>query len=738
MKRFIIACCVFFALAGGFIFAYSTGAVHPTADPSAPIEHMVRQEGKQIQIARDGRWEDFEIRGVDLGAGIPGHFATDYAIDKDTYLRWFDQMKAMGANVVRVYILQSPAFYDALLEYNQNNPDPLYVLHGVWVNDYVQNSHADAFDEEFIERFKEDIATVIDVIHGRRVVELGRGSASGTYESDVSQWVLGYLLGVEWEGRTVAYTDMEQAERASYQGDYIKTSPDATAFEAMLAEVGDWAFRYETDRYREQRLVAFSNWPTTDPIEYPEALRTFFEKVAEVDVEHLDFTENVRTGTFASYHIYPYYPDYLRYLSEYYLQRDPQGNVNTYYTYLRTINEHHSVPVVISEFGVPTSRGKAQRDANTGRDQGGMSELDQGYAIASCYRDIRDAGCAGSCIFTWQDEWFKRTWNTMESVDLQKTPFWSDYQTNEQYFGLLSFDPGDERCVSYVDGDAEEWGEEDVLGASEGRSISMKYDEKFVYLMVRGADVGPEVPLYLAIDTTQKSGSRTCAAPDLAFDRAADFVVALTGPADSRVLVQERSCTLRATSLLETAGIDPFVDPPAKDTDAFVPVEMLLQTLSDYSGLEADIAGEGVSGEDGGTVYQTFETGKLVCGNANPVSPEFNSLADFCYGSDEAGGFVEVKLPWQLLNFANPSEMNIHDDYYDNYGVEYQSIDRMYVGAGDGARPIELKEAELRGWGGNVTYHERLKPSYYLVQRMWTAPDALAEARLIAAEGDAR
>ena len=32
---------------------------------------------------------------------------------------------------------------------------------------------------------------------------------------------------------------------------------------------------------------------------------------------------------------------------------------------------------------------------------------------------------------------------------------------------------------------------------------------------------------------------------------------------------------------------------------------------------------------------------------------------------------------------------------------------------------IEMFEVPLSGWGMNVTYHERLKPSYYLVQQMW-------------------
>ena len=51
-----------------------------------------------------------------------------------------------------------------------------------------------------------------------------------------------------------------------------------------------------------------------------------------------------------------------------------------------------------------------------------MNEQEQGQALIDCYEDIMDAGCAGSCVFTWQDEWFKRTWNTMHAVDLDNTP----------------------------------------------------------------------------------------------------------------------------------------------------------------------------------------------------------------------------------------------------------------------------------------------------------------------------
>ena len=172
----------------------------------------------------------------------------------------------------------------------------------------------------------------------------------------------------------------------------------------------------------------------------------------------------------------------------------------------------------------------AQVDQNTGRNQGHMSEEEQGEALIRCYEDIMAAGCAGSCLFSWQDEWFKRTWNTIYAVDLDNTPYWSDYQTNEQFFGLLTFDPGEEESVCYVDGDVSEWGEEDLVTSSGDMELSMKYDEKFIYFLVKKEELDQENDtIYIPVDTTQKTGSTYCENYDLTFDRACDFLMVIHG-----------------------------------------------------------------------------------------------------------------------------------------------------------------------------------------------------------------
>ncbi len=709
MKKFIIAACIVVLLVFALNEAYYRFGIYVELDPDTPVTTFMTVDEDTIYMEKEGKVEPFEIRGVNMGVGIPGEWATDYAIDEETYLRWFAWIQEMGANTIRVYTILHDDFYNAFYEYNKDREEPLYLIHGVWINDYVQNSHLDAYDDEFMGTFLDDCRTVIDIIHGKKNLNLGYGIGSGSYRKDISQWVIGYILGVEWEDVTVVYTDHKYPERCVYQGKYMYTTEDATPFEAMLCEVGDKVIEYETERYKQQRLVAFSNWPTTDPFDYPEDITLYFMKCAKVDVEHIRTTDEFISGQFASYHVYPYYPDYLNYFDDKSsFDRTEDGVLNTYRTYLKMLTAHHTMPVVISEYGVSTGRGMAQRDYNTGRNQGNMSEDEQGEALIECYEDIMAAGCAGSCVFTWQDEWFKRTWNTMHAVDLLNTPYWSDYQTNEQYFGLLSFDPGNEKSVCYVDGDTSEWTDDDLVVENGDMSLSMKYDEKFIYFLIEKDDFSSENDkIYIPIDTTQKTGSTYCSSYDMSFARACDFLIVIDGKENSRVLVQERYDTLRAMYYHETDDKDAYVNEVDADTPVFNPIHLMLQTATPL-----------LTGNWTATA-ETYETGLLTYGNANPEDEDFCSLADFIFTDNG----VELKLPWQLLNFGNPSEMMIHDDYYENYGVEFIKIDRMYLGITDenyGKQRVNMEPFELEGWGKEVTYHERLKESYYIIKDYWT------------------
>ena len=225
MKKFIIIACVVVLLLFAWNTAYYRLGIYIDFHPNAPVTAFMTTDSDTIYMERDGEYVPFEIRGVNMGVGLPGEWATDYSIDKETYMRWFELIQQMGANTLRVYTILHDDFYNAFYEYNtqreKEGMEPLWLIHGVWVNDYTQNSRLDAYDDEFLQTFLDDCRTVIDILHGKKTLSLGYGLGSGVYRKDVSKWVIAYILGVEWEDVTVAYTDQKYPERNSYQGKYM-------------------------------------------------------------------------------------------------------------------------------------------------------------------------------------------------------------------------------------------------------------------------------------------------------------------------------------------------------------------------------------------------------------------------------------------------------------------------------------------------------------------------------------
>lgn len=715
MKKFLIICLVLILayFAGDYLYYY-TGTLYPpyigevTCYTGTDSESLYLDQGNGLEV--------FDLKGVNLGLGKPGNFATDYAITKEEYLLWFGQIQELGANTIRIYTIAHPTFYEAFYQYNVNNPQPLYLIHGIWADDYLINSCYSAFDEKFYEPFLEKCKDVVDIVHGRHKQTADNRVLPFHYSRDISPWVYGYILGIESEGDIVAFTNESESQAEQYQGEYLYTQ-NARNFEILLAAMGDRTIAYETKKYGSQRAVAFANWPSTCPLEFPENVKQAHKKYAQVDANDIHATKAFMGGLFAAYHIYPYYPEYVLY------EQETSDTENTYLAYLTRLNEHHTLPVVIAEFGVPASRGMAAYEQNRelGRDQGNINETQQGEALVSLYRDIKTSGCAGGIVFNWQDEWYKRTWNTIPTVDLANTVYWSDYQTNEQCFGLLSFDPGKEESICYVDGDRSDWTDGDVVTEQNGYRLSMKYDVKFIYFLVEkeGFHIDRDC-LYIPIDTTWKSGSTVADNLKLTATEPMDFVIQIDGKDNSRLWVQERynTCTALYGNQIKRF-FNQYLNPPAADSTQFQTVQLILHEL-DYYMSDEIIEFWDYNFNDPYLCYtlaQTYETGKLTYGNANPDREEFDSLADFCAGE----GFVEIKLPWQLLNFADPSTMRIHDDYYERYGVEYLSVGDIRVGVGDGTETVQMAEFPMKKLGRSPEYHERLKQSYYILQEYWTA-----------------
>ena len=569
----------------------------------------------------------------------------------------------------------------------------------------MNNSAGDAYDAGFVQALAQDAKDAVDVIHGNRIIPQNKTRGSGIYRKDVSDWVLGFIVGHEWNPSTIAYTDHRGRPTAS-AGEYIRTKDGATAFESMLATVMDQLVHYESSKYKEQRLVSFINDPQHDPFVYEQQVAKRLAKFSQLDIEHLEATESFEPGLFAAYRTYQFVPDFWSYLSEEQMQKlgDIPGRVDKnlyYFGYTQLLAEYHTMPVVIVSFSYSSARGI---DSLQYGDR--LSERRQGEMYVDTYNDIMASGCNGAVISGYTENWGQRTWNTSYAVELPRAHMWHDLQTSAQGNGLLAFVPGETERLVTVDGNTSEWHGTAPLLEIEGLKLFVKYDAEGLYLSITG-DVSPLVPLYVPIDTTPKSGSIVFADGRLQFDRGVDFVLRLQGQNDnSRLMVQARYEARRANFLFETERQDAYANPPDPDISLFVPILQVVKPLS--------FRPEAPAGQVPPPQYDTIETGRLIHGNADPDSDDFNSLADYCYGP----GIVEVRIPWAMLNFSDPSQMMIHDDYYEHYGVKPIGIDKMDIGLALAGEPAEFQSLPLKGWE-TVQVHERRKQSYYSVQQAW-------------------
>jgi len=668
----------------------------PTPDYFGPVS---RVEGKSFLVLdENGTFSPFFVKGVDIGAAKPGFWPGEFGITEEDYLRWFQLIGDLNANTIRVYVPQMPGFYRALLAYNLQAEHPLYLLQGIYMNEELIGAHLDAFNKDLDDIFYRDLANTIDVVHGNASVEKLPGNAGGDYAADVSSYVIGYLPGIEFSADFVLGTNEQNPDKTSFSGTYVKTE-NASPFEVFLAEAQEYMIDYEQTHYNVQRPIAITNWVTTDPLPHPGEPNPSMEDAVSVDAEHIKATDAYTAGFFASYHVYPYYPDLMSYDPAYVSGENP----NPYRAYLTELNAYHTMPVLVAEFGIPTSRGKTHVNAVTGFDQGNIEETKQGEMLVSMMNDIRSVGCMGGLIFSWQDEWFKRTWNTTDQEEAERRPYWHSVESPEKCFGLLAFDPGETLAVK-VDGKTDDWSESDVVSESGGLRLSVKSDEAYVYFKIDlgSAQFGQDT-IYIAADTISDQGNLSFGA--LQFAKGADFLIQLHQEGDSVMLVDPYYDVFHYQYATQTALVDPIEHQTDLNSGTFVPLYAAMSRALVLPNTEQVIP------------FSKFDAGKLTYGISDPESPAFNSLADF-YAKD---GVIELRIPWLLFNVRDPGTKNIIADWNKTGAVTGQTIESFSfaVCSDKSTGEVPFGSYTWNSWD-LPTYHERLKKSYAIVQAMFS------------------
>ena len=171
--------------------------------------------------------------------------------------------------------------------------------------------------------------------------------------------------------------------------------------------------------------------------------------------------------------------------------------------------------------------------------------------------------------------------------------------------------------------------------------------------------------LFIPIDTIQKTGTKEVSKFNIKANRYVDFVINVVGRTESKLFVQDRyekTKALYSDRIYKNSKQIPST--PKKGSQNFEVVKMILSERDYYiknKEIEVDksIKNKRIILDKLETKSQLYETGNLIYGNGNPNSNGFNSLSDYCFGDD----FIEIRIPWRMLNFYNPSMMEINDDY---------------------------------------------------------------------------
>ena len=275
----------------------------------------------------------------------------------------------------------------------------------------------------------------------------------------------------------------------------------------------------------------------------------------------------------------------------------------------------------------------------------------------------------------------------------------------------MAFDPGKNSSISYPDKSIDEWSNDDITTEEENLSLSTKSDEKYLYLMVKSSDNidFSKSEISIDLDVTPRSGSNHSSQFNLNFERPVDFIINIKGQEDSSVYVHEYYNEFTFNKNKNKNKQRPDLMQYTHDMDEFSKILMEVRPKV-YMESSEEFLDE-----------LNYEAGKLVHGDGNPSSENFNSVADFYIGEN----YVEIRIPWGLLNFMDPSKRQIKDDFYEEFKIRQLQISIIFVGLtikeNDSiVKRLKSESYKLNGWM-LPKYHERLKESYYILKEELTS-----------------
>lgn len=677
------------------------------------------------------QWRKFYVAGVNFGAATPGHYPSRPPNDAAEYAAWLGHASGLNANVIRVFSLLPPSFYRAYGKHTAGGGSlTLFQQIG-----FDEPPNRDLFDAAFVERTRTRIRHVIDALHGRGEVPPDPGMAGGIYDQDVSAHVGAIIFGRGLEPSVVAQTNVLNAGERSHRGRYVQVA-EGTPTEVWVARMLDFVVQYETDTYNRQHPVAFANWPPLDPLTHPteapilQELRYRLSRgeqglefpsgpqddddVVAVDEAKLSATPAFTAGLFASYAVYPHWPDFMLHEPGLLEARDSTGP-NPVFGYLGQLVQRLPHPLVVTEYGVSSANGISHLHP-LGWHHGGLNDAEQAALLGRLARTMREAGTAGGMVFSLHDEWYKQNWLVrIFEQPAERGTLWLNDLNPEERLGLMGFRPSKWKLFTR---DVGAWQKEATLygntvrtgapadafeGARRLRSLQAASDEAYLYLRltVDCLDCTPREPkapgqprfdkasYAIALNTSPGAfGVRQLPFGSLAMPAGATFLIWLTDPPAARILVANN---YNPYELVPTPGV-------ASDTDLRLRFSMnpALAQGGGFGEMTVEPNRRRFTRDGRMLPPQRISRSTLRFGIDDASGPDADSIGEWY--ADAGAGAILVRIPWGKLLVVDPSRQAIFAGFDENRAVRTMLTSGIEIAAFALAPPADPSRKDLAAW----------------------------------------